>query len=324
MPLILGANLNNIVIFDTALSSDNTGDEVIMEATDGILSDVFPDRRFTHIATHARMTSAERAQAVAAPFGIVGGTNILKSRMLFHQNWKLGARDFIALKNVILLGVGWQFYYGRPDIFSRWFFRRALARGFIHSVRDHYTREQLKDLVPEVLYTGCPTMWELDAAACARVPVAKAKHAVFSVTYYRPNIEADRTILKLLLDRYEKVYLWAQQDEDVPYFSELGLEGGILLDRSLAAYDKVLDTEDVDVLGSRLHGGIRALTKGRRALILEVDNRAREMAKETNLPSAKRDDFDRMADWVSGSAPLTITMPWDNIATWKGQFRERT
>ena len=313
--------MKNVVLFDTALRSDNIGDEVIMESTDEILSSVFPDRQFTRIPTHVRMNAAERASAWSTPLGIIGGTNILKSRMLFHQNWKLGLTDFLALKNVVLLGVGWQYYYHRPDLFSRWFFKRALSREYIHSVRDHYTGEQLKDCVPQVLYTGCPTMWGFDATLCARVPVTKAARAIFSVTYFRPNLEADRVILTLLLDRYEKVYLWAQQEADVDYLRRIGVPGGILIDRQLAAYDRILATEDVDVLGSRLHGGIRALTKGRRALILEIDNRAREMARESNLPAVPRDAFDRMADWISGSPPLTITMPWDNIAAWKDQFR---
>ena len=87
-------------------------------------------------------------------------------------------------------------------------------------------------------------------------------------------------------------------------------------------YDRLLETEDVDVLGNRLHGGIRALAKGRRALILEIDNRAREMARESNLPTVRRDDFARMAAWISGSPALNITMPWENIAVWKGQFQD--
>ena len=313
--------MKNFVLFDTALHSDNIGDEVIMESADAILSSIFPDRPFTRIATHARMSMAERATAWATPLGIVGGTNILKSRMLFHQNWKLGLTDFLTLRNVVLLGVGWQYYFRRSDLFSRWFFRRALSQKYIHSVRDQYTGEQLKDCVPHVLYTGCPTMWGFDAALCARVPVTKAARAIFSATYYRPNLEADRAILKLLLDRYEKVYLWAQQEGDIDYFHQLGVPGGILIDRRLTAYDQILETEDVDVLGSRLHGGIRALTKGRRALILEIDNRAREMARESNLPAVPHDAFDRMADWISGSPALTINMPWDNIAAWKDQFR---
>lgn len=312
--------VQNIFLFDTAIDSDNLGDEVITDAVNRIMTEIFGTASFDRIATHRRMTGAERRRVSAGDFGIVGGTNILKSRMLFRQNWKLGLRDMLSLRNAVMLGVGWQFYGGKPDFISRWFFRRALAPGYIHSVRDEHTLELLQSLVPKVMYTGCPTMWEFDAVTCARVPTAKAKNAIFSVTYYRPLPDVDRAILQLLLARYETVYLWAQQFEDVEYIKSLGLAGGVWIDRSLAAYDQILATEDVDVLGSRLHGGIRALSRGRRALILEIDNRAREIGRKTLLPCSPRDDLARMAVWTAGSAPLAVTMPWDNIAAWKAQF----
>lgn len=308
-------------LFDTAIDSDNLGDEVIMDAVNRIASEIFGTTSFDRIATHRRMTAAERARAAAADFGIVGGTNILKSRMLFRQNWRLGIRDLLTLRNAVMLGVGWQFYDGKPDFISRGFFRRALAPGYIHSVRDEHALELLLEIVPNVVYTGCPTMWEFDAATCARVPSVKAKNAVFSVTYYRPLPDVDRAILELLLKNYETVYLWAQQFEDVEYIKSLGVSGGVWIDRSLAAYDRVLATEDVDVLGSRLHGGIRALSRGRRALILEIDNRAREIGRKTQLPCAPRDDLGRMAAWIAGSPPLAVTMPWETIAAWKAQFK---
>lgn len=307
-------------LFDTAIASDNLGDEVIMDAVNRIMIEIFGTDRFDRIATHRRMTPAERSRAAAAEFGIVGGTNILKSRMLFRQNWKLGLRDILSLRNAVMLGVGWQFYGGKPDIASRWFFRHALARDYLHSVRDEHTLELLQAIVPNVLYTGCPTMWEFDAATCARVPTAKARDAIFSVTYYRPLPEIDRQILKLLHDHYQTVYLWAQQQEDVDYIKSLDVPGGVWIDRSLAGYDGILATQDVDVLGSRLHGGIRALSRGRRALILEIDNRAREIGRKTRLPCAARDDIARMSDWIQGSPPLAVTMPWDDIARWKAQF----
>ena len=319
--MILDNAVKNMFLFDTAIGSDNLGDEVIMDAVNRIMIQIFGTASFERIATHRRMTGAERDRAATADFGIVGGTNILKSRMLFRQNWKLGLRDFLSLRNAVMLGVGWQFYGGKPDLISRWFFRRALAPDFIHSVRDEHTHDLLRSIVPKVIYTGCPTMWEFDTATCARVPTTKAKKAIFSVTYYRPLPEVDRAILELLMAQYETVYLWAQQSEDVEYIKSLGIAGGVWIDRSLAAYDRVLEAEDVDVLGSRLHGGIRALSRGRRALILEIDNRAREIGRKTRLPCAVRDDLARMETWTAGSPPLTVTMPWDDIAAWKAQFK---
>jgi hypothetical protein len=41
---------------------------------------------------------------------------------------------------------------------------------------------------------------------------------------------------------------------------------------------------DVDFVGARLHGGIRALQRGRRTLTIALDNRAREIAGDTGMP----------------------------------------
>src|SRR5207248_5557161 len=172
-------------------------------------------------------------------------------------------------------------------------------------VRDTYTYMKLKPHVPTAIYTACPTMWMLDEPRCRRIPVRKARDVIFAVTYYRPAPEADRRVFELLRGQYEKVFFWPQQSRDLTYAREIGLAGFVQIDRDVGGYHRVLD-EGVDFVGARLHGGIRALQRGRRALILPVDNRATEISKSTNLPIASRDDCGAIECWINNPQPTNI------------------
>ena len=69
-------------------------------------------------------------------------------------------------------------------------------------------------------------------------------------------------------------------------------------------------------------GGVRVLQRGRRALILEVDNRAKEIAADTGLPTAQRGEEELIADWIANPKPVSIQMPWEAIEAWRGQFAQ--
>jgi hypothetical protein len=312
-----------INVFDTAAESDNLGDTIIMEAVWNVLAELFGDAEFITTPTHRRATIAELRAGGSAPVSIVGGTNILKSHMLVRGNWKVTPLDYLIWRNVILLGVGWQQYAGDADLATRLFFRTVMSKSGLHSVRDMDTYEKLRRVVPSVVYTGCPTMWQLDDVHCRRISQRKARNAIFAVTYYRSAPEQDRALFDLLKRKYDTVYFWPQQARDVPYAQEIGLSGCVPIDPDVAAYDRLLAEDDVDFVGARLHGGIRALQKGRRALIVPVDNRAIEIAKSTNLPIASRDNPALIEQWIDNPAPVRLTMPWDAIERWKNQFGRR-
>ena len=88
----------------------------------------------------------------------------------------------------------------------------------------------------------------------------------------------------------------------------------------MSEYDKLLRNHDVDFVGSRLHGGIRALNFKRRSLIIGVDNRALEINKDTNLPFIDRSRIEDIEKWVNRSFETEINLPYDNINEWKAQF----
>ena len=73
-------------------------------------------------------------------------------------------------------------------------------------------------------------------------------------------------------------------------------------------------------MGTRLHAGVRALQHKKRTLILSVDNRANEIAKDTNLPVISRDNLAAIASWINSKYETKIKIPVDNINQWKNQF----
>jgi polysaccharide pyruvyl transferase WcaK-like protein len=307
-------------IFDTAIESDNLGDGIIMDAVWKVIDPLLSGAALLRTPSHRRATAGELWRGRKAGLSIVGGTNILKSHMLVRSNWRITPLDYLVWRNVVLLGVGWQQYGGEADAATRLFFRTVLSRGGLQSVRDMDTYAHLRRIIPNVVYTACPTMWMLDAAHCRDIAVRKARHAVFAVTYYRPAPEADRRLFALLKRRYEKVYFWPQQSDDVPYLRRIGIADYIPIAPDLKAYDRLLAEEDVDFIGARLHGGIRALQHKRRALIVPVDNRAAEISKTTALPIISRDEPEAIEHWIDNPRPTRIVLPWDAIARWKAQF----
>jgi len=309
-----------INMFDTGIDSDNLGDHFIMDAVWDAVRPLFPGADYLRTPTHRRVTMTERARGRKAPLSIVGGTNILKSHMLVRSNWRITPWDYLAWRNVVLLGVGWQQYSGPADLPTRLFFRSVLSRTFLHSVRDMHTYEHMREIVPNVIYTACPTMWMLTRQRCQQIPVRKARHAIFAVTYYRPAPEQDRAVFELLQRHYETVYFWPQQHQDVAYAKDIGLSGFVPIPPDIRSYDRLLEDQDVDFVGARLHGGIRALQHNRRSLIIPVDNRAAEISVSTNLPVASRAEPAAIEHWILNPQPTTLTLPMKAIEEWKGQF----
>jgi polysaccharide pyruvyl transferase WcaK-like protein len=307
-------------IFDTSIASDNLGDHIIMDSVWEALQPLLAGVPTMRTPSHRRATLGEMWRGRKAALSIVGGTNILKSHMLIRSNWRITPLDYLVWRNIVLLGVGWQQYGGSADAATRLFFHSVLSRTGLHSVRDLHTYEQLRRHVPNLVYTACPTMWMLDSAHCAQIPVRKARHAVFAVTYYRPAPKADRRLFNLLQRHYDKVFFWPQQSRDVPYLREIGIEGFIPIAPDVGEYNRVLAEEDVDFVGARLHGGIRALQYRRRALIIPVDNRATEISRTSALPTLSRDEPDAIEHWITNPRPTQLVLPWDTILRWKAQF----
>jgi hypothetical protein len=109
--------------------------------------------------------------------------------------------------------------------------------------------------------------------------------------------------------------------KDLHYLDAFGRTDVSIVNPTVEAYTRFLANEDVDFVGTRLHGGIRALQKGRRALILAVDNRAAEISKDTGLPVLPRTDLAGIEEWIEGGAETRLDLPQQAIEDWRAQFR---
>ena len=227
--------------------------------------------------------------------------------------------------HIVLLGVGWFQYQNKPDLYTKLLFKTLLDNKMMHSVRDSYTKQMLESIgIKNVLNTACPTMWGLTPEVCSDIPVFKADSVVTTLTNYRFQAEYDQKMLQMLLDNYKEVYVWLQAIEDYTYLKqlpEINNDRLHIVAPTLTAYEALLRRGNIDYVGTRLHGGIKALNCKCRTLILAVDNRALEISKDTALPVFERStDINIIADKINSSWETNIDLPSENIAHWKSQF----
>ncbi|WP_144185125.1 polysaccharide pyruvyl transferase family protein [Elioraea rosea] len=306
-----------IAILDPSLATDNLGDEVIYQAVESLLFDLFPNAWFHRIATHEPMSNRSHKVLRAAERIFVAGSNLLPPD---GGQWRITLSDSMFVEGLVVIGAGWQHDATKLTREASKILRRSLHASALHAVRDAPAAENLKALGLRAVNATCPTLWRLDAAATARIPEAKAQDAVVAVTAYRNQPEADAAFLKLVTDRYRTVWFYPQMGDDIPHLERLGFGHLKRIRASTEAYSRFLAENDVDYIGSRLHGGIRALQMGKRLLILEVDNRARDIAAHTGLPSARLTDLAAISDWIERPAPTRLHLPEAEIAAWKAQF----
>lgn len=314
--------MKKYAVLDPSLVTDNLGDFIILDAVNEILREIFPQDYFCHIPTNDEMGSEAKRQLKECEMAFVGGTNLLSSHWWWYRQWNLRPLEVFKVKNAILLGVGWHKYQSPPDLLTGWVYRKMLSKTATHSVRDNYTQAHLASIgITNVVYTGCPTMWSLTPEHCRKIPVTKARTAVVTLTAYLPKPEIDKAWLDVVFSRYDEVYFWSQMFGDHAYAMSLYGDRLKLVPPSLEGFDEMLRSIDCDHVGTRLHGGIRALQHLRRSLILEVDNRAAEIGRDTKLHTTPRSDPLAIAQWIERPRPLELIIPSGNIQKWKNQFR---
>jgi polysaccharide pyruvyl transferase WcaK-like protein len=312
-----------IALYDTSVGSPNLGDQIIMESVEREVAQLFPYAFISRLPTHDRIGKYGRRELRNADLVIAGGTNLLFSHWRRDRQWKLTLRDIGAIKGrLVLMGTGWTNYQNPPGWLARQAYGGMLSRSLSHSVRDGYSQSHLASAgFSLVLNTGCPTLWSLGEEKKHKAAGA-GRRVITTLTDYRKDAARDKDMLAALLAHYVDVSLWIQGKGDLEYFKSLGVRNVALVPPSLEAFDAELSNNGTDFVGTRLHAGIRALQKGRAALILSVDNRAREMGKDFGLPVLEREHVGELASRLAEPQPVGIKLPTDAIAQWKSQFSE--
>jgi len=318
--------LNSVAVFDPAIATRNVGDEIISDSARRQLRALLPTAFLAGIPTHEGIGLRSYRFSTQAKFRIIAGSNILTANMLTDRQWRLRPWDSFFVNDLIALGVGWRAYGQNTNRLSNVMMKRVLSKSGVHSVRDEYTRSQMIERgIKNVLNTACVTMWDLDIRSLSELPLEKS-HRVVTTVNVGQKAKGEVEFLELLSNEYEEVYIWPQGIDDEPYIKELMVRIPKLrrLGPTLAAYDELLsDPVGIDFVGNRLHGGVRALQHGRRALILSVDNRASEIARDTNLPVISlASGLESVRDRLRSPRPIEIRLPIDAINEWRSQFTE--
>lgn len=313
-----------IILLDTFLGSENAGDQVIMEACEKVCDELWPKASFTHLPTHYYSANSENKRDVLK---ILCGTNIIYQRMEDQSQWSL-PNNLSSYNNICLLGVGMSDIgiNEKASLYSRLFMKSVLSQEYIHSVRDGLTKKRLEEMgVSNVVNTACPTMWCLAPELQRNIPQNKQRKCITSITDYCFDEKQDKRMLEILNQEYEEVIIWVQGSHDIDWCLEkiVNLNDYRVIGPNLSELDQYLESEEADYIGTRLHAGIRSLSKKHRSLIIAVDNRARQIGKDTNLPVMERGQIDeKLSAWINTPSVFDIVLPWENISLWKDQFKD--
>lgn len=313
---------DELVIFDTSIHSLNMGDSIIQYYCDKVIHELFPEKDPIRIQTHELPNAEERKNLPGSQTKLVCGTNIITPHFEDFSNWKM-PYNLEGYQNIVTMGVGWGYYCKDISKTSKFIYQTILSKDKLHSVRDGYTERKFREMgIRNVINTGCPTLWGLTPEHCALIPKRKARRVITTLTDYDRDVEADQLMIKLLKDNYDQVFVWLQGTGDLSYLKSLAGSNSVqIIQRDLDQYTRALDMGDVDYVGTRLHGGIHAMNRGVRTIILAVDNRAIEMGRDFNLPVIKRSDIhSKLAGLITSEWETSITLPFNAIYQWKMQF----
>jgi polysaccharide pyruvyl transferase WcaK-like protein len=258
-------------------------------------------------------------------YRFVCGSNLIRGKMnTIMKLWDINLRSARIISPVILVGVGWWKKGDKPNRYSRSLYSQLLDKKKLHSVRDNYTLTQFQEMgFKNVINTACATMWNLTPEHCKLIPTTKAENLVTTLTDYDKNPVEDQKMINVLSRHYKKVYLWLQGVNDFNYAALMNLPDNLeLINPSLEDYDAILETSNIEYVGTRLHAGIRALQKKKRTIILAVDHRALEKKKDFNLTVLDRHDVNQLEGLIHDQFKTEIILPLEAIKTWKAQFDE--
>lgn len=321
--------MRNILLLDTSVASCNKGDDIIMECVRKELQFLLKGNYEYTLPTHVSpfhwyqvWRNSSRLQSYSnCELKFIGGSNILCKDLLTHYpQWNINWFNCKPLMGSIGVGVG----AGAGET-SNWYtrkmYQRVLSHDYFHSVRDERTKQYVESLGLKAINTGCVTMWMLTPEFCKSIPAQKSDKVVFTLTRQPAVNENGQFLIDTLLKNYHEVYFWPQGMGDYEYFHDFNnIENIKILPASKAAYDEYLTNNDTDYVGTRLHGGVYAMRHGRRAIIIAIDERAREIDKANHLNCIDINQIHELPEMINSEIETHVTMDFEAIKRWKSQF----
>ena len=324
--------MKKILLLDTSIGTGNMGDFIIMECVRKELAPILSENFVYNMPTHlpafnsfAVFINSFVVQNYAnADWKFAGGSNLLVKDLKTHYpQWNIHPYDSAPLNGTILVGVG----AGAGEYTNNYttkLYNKVLNHEYFHSVRDERSKIYVeKELGLKAINTGCVTMWMLTPEFCKSIPKKKADVAIITLTA-RPELNLnEQKMIDIVKKNYSKVYCWIQGDLDLDYYNKFKNTDGIqLIPPNKDAYEHILNTEDLDYIGTRLHGGIYAMRHKKRAIIIAIDERAKEIHKGNNLNCLSINEIDQLDELINSEIETKVSMPFDEIERWKSQFEE--
>lgn len=324
--------MENILLLDTSIATNNIGDEIIMECTRKELSPLlckgFVRTLPTHVSPFHWYQVCRNSLAVQSfancQYKFVGGSNILIPNLFTHYpQWNINLFNYQPLKGCILVGVG---AGAGAELGSNWYtrfiYKKMLNSDFYHSVRDERSKQYVEYLGLKAINTGCVTMWMFTPEFCKKIQTKKSDKVVFTLTAgYGSAMAQDQCMIDILLKNYGEVFFFPQCVGDYEYLHKFrNIEHIKILEASKMAYDEFLTNNDTDYVGTRLHGGVYAMRHARRAIIIAIDERARAINAKNNLNCIERSNIIELEKMINSDFETKIVMDFNSIKCWKSQF----
>lgn len=317
--------MKRIFLYEPCIASNNIGDQIIVQSLKREMAFLLSKNFCIEFPTHTPISNRYMYFLGKPDLKIICGSNLIVGKinhMLHLRQWMLSPFTSHHINNSIFIGVGAQQYNQRFSLFTRMAYKKFFNKNYIHSVRDSYTKEALNQIgIDNVMNTGCPTMWCLTKEHCNLVPEHKAENVVFTLTDYKQDKSRDELLIETLIKEYKRVYFFPQGFGDYQYFKTLkNNEIVTVINPHLSDYDDLLKSGNIDYVGTRLHGGIRALQLKVRTFIISVDNRAAELHKDFNIPVIDQKKICNLSSYLNSVFKTEIHLPLENIAKFKQQF----
>lgn len=315
-------------LLNTAIASFNKGDYIIVESAKKQLKEIIKDKFVIEFATHAPLLHTYqfdrnmKSNLEKLEIKFVCGTNLLSKTMFARRSsWNINIFEAKYMKECVLLGVG-AGNFGKFDFYTKKLLHRSLSHKYIHSVRDEEAKKMLESIGFKAINTGCPTLWELNKRHCEKIPTQKNKKVIFTLTDYKKDIENDQLLINILNENYEEVFFWVQGFQDFEYLQSLkNIEKINIIYPDIDCYEEFLDNNECDYVGTRLHAGIKAMQKGKRSIIIIVDNRARSMRETYNLNCIERNETEKkLKEYICSTIVTDVKIDENIIKKWKEQF----
>lgn len=323
--------MKKILLLNTAIFSGNKGDEIIMDAVNNYFYESFASAFVVDGITHLPISTFQNSinkrswsskVINESDYIFVCGTNLISRgfNMLRGNSWRVDMFATGNLKNCILLGCGLS---GKVQnkFYTRFLYQKILSNKYIHSVRDSATQAFLENMGIKSLNTGCPTTWTLTPEHCHQIPTQKADSVLFTLTDYAQDIKHDKLLIEILLDNYKEVQFWIQGYYDYDYLMSFNNAKYIkLINPNLKAFEKALQNDNIEYIGTRLHAGIKSIQMKKRSIILSVDNRAKDIHSDIHLNCLPRTDVFRLPELIHTNIPTDLKVNFAIIQEWLDQF----